>query len=74
MIYVYNYNKYKMSFITDDQINKVIDYNINKMQNNGMSDIEMWNIISKISILLSSDNFIITEEKINIIQDSGIII
>jgi hypothetical protein len=74
MIYVYNYNKYKMPFITDEQIHNVIDYNINKMQNTGMSDIEMWNIISKISILLSSDNFIITEEKINIMQDSGIII
>lgn len=42
------------------------------MQNNGISDIDMWNELSKISLLLCSDNFIITDEKLRILQECGI--
>lgn len=61
-----------MSSITDIEITAVIDYNINQMQNTGMTDIEIWNIVSKISILLCSDNFIITNEKLEIMKECGI--
>ena len=61
-----------MSSITNIEINAVIDYNINQMQNTGMTDIEIWNIVSKISILLCSDNFIITDEKLEIMKECGI--
>ena len=61
-----------MSSITDIEITAVIDYNINQMQNIGMTDIEIWNIVSKISILLCSDNFIITDEKLKIMKECGI--
>jgi len=61
-----------MSSITNIEITAVIDYNINQMQNTGMTDIEIWNIVSKISILLCSDNFIITDEKLEIMKECGI--